>query len=95
MGEERIWAELNQVKTDVGKIGLDVTEIKDALLGDRYGNKGYADRICELEDHCEMVKTEISTSKIYRKALVLIGSFIIGSGGIFSVVKFLLPLITK
>jgi hypothetical protein len=38
MGEERIWAELSQVKTDVGKIGSDVSEIKDALLGDKYGN---------------------------------------------------------
>jgi hypothetical protein len=92
MGEERIWAELNQVKTDVGKIGVDVSDIKDALLGDKYGNPGYAGRLADLEDHCDTVRTEISTSKIYRKALLWIGSAIIGSGGVFSVVKFLLPL---
>jgi hypothetical protein len=102
MGEERIWVELSQVKTDVGKlsdkvgsIGSDVTDIKDALLGDQYGNKGYADRICELEGHCDIVRNEISTSKIYRKALVYIGSAIIGSGGVFSIIKFILPLINN
>ena len=95
MGEERVWAELNQVKTDVQGIRSDVTDIKDALLGDKFGNKGYSGRIDDLEIVCENVDDEIKISKTYRKIFTWVVATLIGSGGIFSIVKFIFPLITK
>lgn len=96
MGEENIWSELNQVKTDVQGIRADVTEIKDALLGDKYGNKGYATRICELEDHCNIVREEIDHQKTFRKVVRwTIATATALAGLLLSFFKVILPNLNK
>jgi hypothetical protein len=99
MGEERIWTELNQVKKDVKGIQTDVTSVKTsmgrietALLGDEFGNQGYGERIGHLEEVCEEVDDEIKKSKTYRYIAQWIFLALVGSGGTFSIIKFLIPL---
>lgn len=96
MGEEKIWSEMNQMKTDISSIRTDVTDIKDALLGDKYGNRGYSDRIETLEDNCEIVQKEINSQRNFRK-LVKLAAISVGSitAGVLAFIEFIHPLLNN
>lgn len=97
MQEQRIWDEITGIKTDVSSIRNDVNtlvsgqkDIKDALLGDKYGNKGYADRIVDLEDRTSIIRDSVKEINIKGRIIVGILSLLFGGGGIYALIKFLI-----
>jgi hypothetical protein len=99
MGEERIWQKINEMNDDMTEMKSDMSQmrgslnrIETALLGDDFGNEGYGERIEKLEHTCDEVDDEIKTSKIYRRIFTWAFATLIGSGGVWSIVKFLIPL---
>jgi hypothetical protein len=76
--EEKIWEAVQKTQEDV-------KEIKEALLGDGFGNPGYKSRIERLETNSRFMRGKITSFDIGIKiAAGLLGLI----GTIFAIVKY-------
>jgi hypothetical protein len=97
MEEQKIWDEITGIKIDVSSIKNDVNtlvsgqkDIKDALVGDKYGNKGYGDRIVDLESRTSVIRDSVKEINIKGRIIVGILSLLFGGGGIYALIRILI-----